>query len=463
MSFRSISTVAVLGNPISVPPPAGIVDGDILTAFAVSDDAAMTFTFPAGFTQVTGSPLTTTADGQRLAVATKKAASESGNYAISGVGAGQLIGGIAAHSGRDATLFLHKVSSAVNNTLNASPWTITSAAFAAATTGVADILFIAGSDTNGNSATHTPPSGFTERADISSGTFQNMTVATKDDAAAGETGVYSGTGTSSGTSGWGVFAIALLQASGGGGGGTGNRYLLEGGAGALLLEAAAGFLMLEEIAGLIARTVPMTTLVAAVAVATSGAGSATVPMSTLSGQVGVGVTAAAAKTVPMTTMAAQVSVGVTASMAVTVPMTTLAASGVSPILATHSPIVPMTTMSAQVTVPITATLNKTVPMTTLAGVATVGTVTSTVTLAATMPMSQLAGQVNSGIIGTFARTVPMTMLLASVTVMTPAPPFVDLPPGATRVVFDPSRMTVRLNASRTSLTLNASRTRARST
>jgi hypothetical protein len=221
MAFRSISTQPTPGNPtITVTPPAGIVNGDILVAWFVSDAASTGVQWSSGFTEVTGSPLTSSKDGQTLRAATKKANSESGNYTF-GNAAGDgvaCIGGVACFSNRDGTLYLHKIATGANSTANTSPWTITSGTFSGGnTTGICDIILIAGSDTGdggGTGVTHSTSSGFTKQADISDLHFLHTCFETKDDVAAGETGAYSLTGTLGGqTSGWDIFAIALLASS----------------------------------------------------------------------------------------------------------------------------------------------------------------------------------------------------------------------------------------------------------
>jgi hypothetical protein len=107
MAFRSINS-AVDGvythNSLTIPAPAGIVDGDIL-ALRVScytDNANPTFGLPAGFTkwydQYNGSY-------HGFIVAWKRASSESGSYVISNSGTANSVEGgwegcIAAYSGR---------------------------------------------------------------------------------------------------------------------------------------------------------------------------------------------------------------------------------------------------------------------------------------------------------------------------------------------------------------------------
>lgn len=215
MAFRSVSVNQTAAHPLSVTPPAGIVDGDILVAWSVSDASPNSQTFPAGFVQVTGSPLELSVlDGSELAVAIKVASGESGNYSLAGTA--NIIGGVAAFSGRDPSTTPHRVSNTKADSGHASPWTITSAAFGSATGLTCDILFIADSDGLGADAVHAQPSGYTLDSDFCSATpfaMQGM-FAHKDGVASGETGVLAGTGTLAASSAaWSVFAIALAAGS----------------------------------------------------------------------------------------------------------------------------------------------------------------------------------------------------------------------------------------------------------
>lgn len=218
MPFRSESHNATPANPQTITAPAGIQNGDLLVAYVVADASTATDPplFPAGFSEITGSPLTSTADGQRLYVATKKANNEVGNYTL-GAAAGDglsTIGGILCFSNIASVSFVHRVATGSSSTANASPWTITSGSYVGGNTAaLCDLLWISASDENGVPPTSTStPTGFTSRADFNDGGFLNLQAFTKDSIAAGDTGVYTSTVTDVGhTGGWGVFVLALLQ------------------------------------------------------------------------------------------------------------------------------------------------------------------------------------------------------------------------------------------------------------
>lgn len=226
MAYRSIASTATPAHPLVIAAPAGIVDGDILVLWVVVDNQnAITYTPPAGFTALTGFPLSLNngggTDGGGMYVAYKKASSESGTYSTSNNLTEAMNGGIVCVSARDAAGFLHRSSIGTNNTANNSPWNITSAAFGTVTAGLCDVVFIGWSDNKTTGAvTHAGPAGHTKRADVNSG-FYNSFCSTQDAVASGATGALTGTGTqASQQAGWACACIALLDDGGGGGGAT---------------------------------------------------------------------------------------------------------------------------------------------------------------------------------------------------------------------------------------------------
>lgn len=213
MAFRSISVNATQAATSIVTPPAGIQNNDVLIDFAASDNSATNFTHPTSFDPVTGTPITCTRDGQRSAAAIKVAASETGNYSIGATDG--ICGGVLALSGRTPSTTPHRSSVANSNALNASPWSITSAAFGTPTTEVCDIVLLVFSDVGaGLDVNHDPASsGLTERADLvdSVSAFINLAVYTADDVPAGATGVYTVTGAAGSTSGWSAICLAIAS------------------------------------------------------------------------------------------------------------------------------------------------------------------------------------------------------------------------------------------------------------
>jgi hypothetical protein len=221
MAYRSVSTNNTPATPLVVTPPASIADGDILIAFVTDDDGGSdTMTWPAGFVELTGSPVHGLGDGQTFAVALKVASGESGNYSITSSGSA-ITGGVACWSGRDGSTTPHQalIKKYVGG---ASPLNMTTDAFAANTSvDGCDMIYIASLDGSANNAvTYAPPASYTERVDINDAVKKSLTLDTLDNQATGQDGVLTGVATfASGTADYLVAVIALAPGAGGGGGG----------------------------------------------------------------------------------------------------------------------------------------------------------------------------------------------------------------------------------------------------
>lgn len=221
MAFRAIA-VNETGSSggLVVTKPSGTAENDILIAFTVSDNASDTFTWPSGFAEVTGSPITCTLDNQTIGMAIKVAGgSEPANYTLTC--SNTIIGGIAAFSGCATTGVPHRIITADDDSSDATPWDLTTGTFTGGNTSTScDIVFYGGSDTNtSGDVSHTAPAGFIipTNGDIDDG-FRNAMFAYKENAASGETGAYSATGTqATASAGFGAIALALELTGGGGG------------------------------------------------------------------------------------------------------------------------------------------------------------------------------------------------------------------------------------------------------
>ena len=212
MAFRSISTNNVIATNLVVTPPAGIVNGDILVAWSLNDAASGATTWPAGFAEDTSaSPiLLTSFDACTFRYALKIASGESGNYTITG--ATQIIGGVAAFSGRAASTTPHRSSAAKSDTGNASVFNINSGAFSSSTTTLADHFLIAVADGASANVTFGAPAGYTLDADVTEASpfTRQFMFAHKDAVPSGTTGATTSTGSGS-TAAWGVFSVALAD------------------------------------------------------------------------------------------------------------------------------------------------------------------------------------------------------------------------------------------------------------
>ena len=221
MAIVSITPQNTAAGSVVLTPSSGAPSaGDVVILVGAIDFSGDTFTFPGGFTQPAWSPLATAiVAGQAIALAYKVAGgSEPTSYTINSVSGFDACGVVIVLSGRHATDFLHRFSAVSNTTPDATPWDIPSAAFASSTAEGCDILFIAGSDVDTFGAiTHTSPSGFSAASNFGD-TIRRGFVAYKEAAAAGETGVYTGTGAlTGGNANSNVYVLALAAAGGGGG------------------------------------------------------------------------------------------------------------------------------------------------------------------------------------------------------------------------------------------------------
>lgn len=219
MGYLSSTTNAGNSATPSTAVPAGVASGTIILLACSIDNTAALFDpadWPTGFTEL--SEVGTTADGQRMAIGWKRATgADSGSYTFGNLGSsGDWVCQAVAFSGRHATNPPVVSTAATNNTLNATPVTVT----ANGVTAVAgdDLCWVSAPDTNAanNGAGHTPPTGYTERQDAMSG-WANLSMATVDNVAAGATGTVSGTFALIGGSaraGWAAWLVRVPAASG---------------------------------------------------------------------------------------------------------------------------------------------------------------------------------------------------------------------------------------------------------
>lgn len=198
-----------------VNKPSGVVSGWILI-YVVSCDSggAESFTFPSGFTQITGSPMHMTAvDGQELAVAIKIAGgSEPASYQVDSSPGNPMVGFIAAWSNGISTQ-PQRSSTKVNGGAAGTPMNVASVAFGANTTTLCDVVFVADvDDATAGDWVWTAPSGFTKQLDLNnSGPGKhNLVLCFKDSQSSGYNGVETAIATLAGHSAdWAAAMIAL--------------------------------------------------------------------------------------------------------------------------------------------------------------------------------------------------------------------------------------------------------------
>lgn len=168
----------------AVPVPASVASGDIILVGLYKENTAAV-TQPAGFTQVTNSPVATTGSVSELSVWWKRASgADSGTYSFSWTGSAwteasaiRITGGLSSGTPTE-----------VNNFAQVSSATTTSPAVSGTTADVDRLLVWFGTNFDGG-GTVTAPTGFTGRdGRTSSGTPGTIAVATKTQAGAGTTG-----------------------------------------------------------------------------------------------------------------------------------------------------------------------------------------------------------------------------------------------------------------------------------
>jgi hypothetical protein len=219
MAYRSHTTKIENGlSTITINKPSGTVEGDILLLLVSLDrTTAETITPPSGFAALASSPLNSAVEAGSSACFWKKAgASEPASYDWTCTSSASTAGILAAYSGRDGT-----------TPINASSGLAEGGAASAASvnaTGITpsvdncDIVYLAATDTTVSATVSwTPPSGMTERAEVTTASpWVNATLADLTQGTAASTGTVTGTATwtGGGTTGRMAFLVALAPAAG---------------------------------------------------------------------------------------------------------------------------------------------------------------------------------------------------------------------------------------------------------
>jgi hypothetical protein len=219
-AFRAAgsATSVVGGGAATGAPgtPAGAVANDILIIVASQDADPITYTWPSGFTQLYNN--TITADGQTVALAWKRAVGSDSLTVTRSSTSGEWLLRCFAWSGRDTTNPPVGSTAATNNSLNASPTTLTSNGVTAVSGD--DLVWFGMLDVTAatTTSTLTQPTGYTSRGTtIAGNSLDVFGTATLDNTSAGATGTVAGVLTHSGNSGWAAYLIRIPVAGGGGG------------------------------------------------------------------------------------------------------------------------------------------------------------------------------------------------------------------------------------------------------
>lgn len=192
---------------ITIAPPAGLADGNIMVAqIAVGDGAIRTPGTPTGW-NVFGTDFSDNAAGFFVNNRTfwKRALSESGSYTFTTISSSSSAGWIGCYSGCIAT------GTPLAATLTNTGTGTTSTGLGITTTAPNSFLLWLGQDFADTTNPLSPPTGMTERLDA-------VVIYTADQliASAGPTGNRTMTNNSGSSSPWGVRMVELLAATGGG-------------------------------------------------------------------------------------------------------------------------------------------------------------------------------------------------------------------------------------------------------
>lgn len=210
--FGGAASATADGGSLTIPAPSGLVIGDLIVLQLSSDmNTTGAITFPAGFTPVAESQ-SATINEHKWAVAYKVSDGTETSFTITATDTNQMAGTAARYSGIDAA---NPISvSSTNRSADVNLGTDPDGEFPLDTISIttpaddALIVFFGGVDAGEPSGwgyvySCTPPSGFTERADLMYG-YTNMCFAEKLQATAGATGVVSGIATGGSPFGYGT-------------------------------------------------------------------------------------------------------------------------------------------------------------------------------------------------------------------------------------------------------------------
>lgn len=211
--------------------PAGLADGDELWLWIQSDtESPGIVTGPLGYTLKSTWPRNGGADGGYYWLYTKRASAEAVGPTFSTTNNTEVTGTLVRIPSTDVVTPINQEVSTESLAGNASPWDITSGAFAAPTNVVTtDIFFVASDNKPGGTVAHGTPAGWTKLDDNSDGAFLQYAVFYRTGTAAGFTGAVTSVGTAPGlTASWFAHVVSFKEVAGGGGGGTPPKAAVRG-------------------------------------------------------------------------------------------------------------------------------------------------------------------------------------------------------------------------------------------
>ncbi len=212
VTTQSSGTAALLGNL-----PAGVVNGDVLLAWLLQDNAAAVITTPGAWTLIgSATHAASTPDGGVARLYSRIASSEPASYTWTSNQTSAATIQIAAWSGRSGVT---TVSTATLNTVaNATPVAVAITGLTAAAGD--DLAWFGNLDQTAGTDTWTwsTVSGFTPREAASNANFISAAIQSQDNFAGGATGTLTSTATRSagtGATGFSGFVVALPVAGSG--------------------------------------------------------------------------------------------------------------------------------------------------------------------------------------------------------------------------------------------------------
>lgn len=214
MALRSSSTNSGSSATPAATVPTGVATDDIIIVVVGIDSSSAAFDsgdLPAGFTEFNETHITT--DGHTAWIGWKRATgADSGSYTFGNVGASaDWIAQAAAFSGRHTTDAPACSTTAVSNANNRTPITITANGVTALDNDDLIWASVPDVDTASDGNGHTAPTNYVEKQDAEN-VWANLSIATRENVAAGATGSIAGTFvTSTGTTdvGWAAWLARI--------------------------------------------------------------------------------------------------------------------------------------------------------------------------------------------------------------------------------------------------------------
>lgn len=211
ITVRSVGTGSAAGGNVTVTKPTGTAEGDYLIAYNTMDpdSAASTMTGASGFSQI-GTTNTVTSAGHAKVWAKVAGASEPADYTFGGAAGSSSAVVMLCLTGQHASTPID-----VSPTHGGSSTAATAHVAPSIDPTVTDTLMITGymALAQNGSGSYSPPSGMTERADVTAGAWTQTSVATQ--LLSADTATGTRTATFSESKAWIATSLAIAPSAGG--------------------------------------------------------------------------------------------------------------------------------------------------------------------------------------------------------------------------------------------------------